>query len=538
MPSHRIAAEFPLSKPEREALDAFAGEHAGVEGLAALAGFLGERFGLGLTLDPEIVEGYATDSSNLPGRAAALCRPADERGLAVCLRACRGAGLPVTVSAGRSNLTGSATPPGGVLLSTANLCEPLAEVDVAARTVRCAAAAPFEEMRRAVAQKSVGSLWFPVDPTSREEALVGGAAACNASGFTPGEKGAMRPWVCAVRFVLPDGSAIAAERGRYVSQDGVFLVESDEGRLEWPVPRYVRPAIKNASGPWSAPEGGMDLVDLLVGSEGIFGVVTECVLALGDAPGECLDLFFSLPGEEDALRFLLRSLDRFDGDLGALRAFEYFGVHCRKYMDHEGRFFRGHDQVAVYVREPLEGREVEDVAQAWLETLAEAECDPDEESILLIDTPQLQTLFMEARHSMPAKALEVVQERGAYTIMTDAVVPPAHFGEFLTFCHRRLEADGLDYLSFGHLGDCHLHFTILPEAEAVDRAVAAYDAIIAESARLGGVYSGEHGTGKRKRRDFEQCYGPQAIEDVRRCKAAVDPHFLLNPGNVVEPPTA
>ncbi len=68
----------------------------------------------------------------------------------------------------------------------------------------------------------------------------------------------------------------------------------------------------------------------------------------------------------------------------------------------------------------------------------------------------------------------------------------------------------LDYLSFGHMGDCHLHFTILPHKAQIDRAVAVYDAIVARSAELGGVYSGEHGTGKRKRQDFLRCYGSAA----------------------------
>jgi FAD/FMN-containing dehydrogenase len=48
------------------------------------------------------------------------------------------------------------------------------------------------------------------------------------------------------------------------------------------------------------------------------------------------------------------------------------------------------------------------------------------------------------------------------------------------------------------------------------------------------VYSGEHGTGKRKRKDFLRCYGPEAAEDVRRCKAAVDPDMLFCRGNVIE----
>lgn len=153
---------------------------------------------------------------------------------------------------------------------------------------------------------------------------------------------------------------------------------------------------------------------------------------------------------------------------------------------------------------------------------------------MLLDTERNWAMFMEARHSLPANALEVVKHRGAFTIMTDTVVPPDRFEEFLAFTHRLLNEAGMEYLAFGHFGDCHLHFTLLPHREQLDQGVALYDAIVAKSADLGGVYSGEHGTGKRKRKDFLRCYGPAAVEEVRRCKAAVDPGCVLNRGNVVE----
>jgi FAD/FMN-containing dehydrogenase len=50
---------------------------------------------------------------------------------------------------------------------------------------------------------------------------------------------------------------------------------------------------------------------------------------------------------------------------------------------------------------------------------------------------------------------------------------------------------------------------------------------------MGGVYSAEHGTGKRKRTDFIECFGNDGVEQVRISKAALDPDFLLNRGNVI-----
>ena len=59
------------------------------------------------------------------------------------------------------------------------------------------------------------------------------------------------------------------------------------------MPGHRRPDVKNASGPFSSPEGVMDFVDLIVGSEGIFGIVTSCILGLKGRPGDCLDIFLS-----------------------------------------------------------------------------------------------------------------------------------------------------------------------------------------------------------------------------------------------------
>lgn len=533
MPTDRVSVIQIPSAADRTALDEFGARHSGLENLPRLAAFLSKRFGVELVLDPGIVEGFAEDSSHLPSAAQGLCRPRDERECAIILRACFAAGVPMTLSGGRSNLTGSATPEGGVVISTVRMVDPGVTVDATACRATAPVGAVLEDVRKAVVARSGGALQFPVDPTSRADASLGGALSCNASGFTPGETGATRAWVERLRLALPDGGVIDAARGQYVSRDGRFVLESGGAEREWPVPRYPRPAIKNAGGPYSAADGELDLVDLVIGSEGLFGLVTACTIRLAPRPEDYLDLFFSLPSESDALKVLEHVRRELDDDLSGLSAFEYFGINCRRTMDHESRFFHGDDKVAVYLKQPLRTKELEDAAMEWMERFMDSGCALDENAVLLLDSDKLRELFMEARHSLPANALEVVKRRGTYTIMTDTVVPPERFREFLDFTHGLLREKGLDYVSFGHLGDCHLHFTVLPEKDQLDAGVAAYDAIVARSAELGGVYSGEHGTGKRKRKDFLRCYGEDAAAQVRACKRAVDPDVLLNRGNVI-----
>ena len=534
MNTHTVKVENTLATEEYAEIDRFCSTPARDAGLSDIAQFLKERFSLELTLDPDIINGFTTDSSNLPGHAVALCRPSTTRECAIIFRSCFTAGIPYTISGGKSNLTGSATPEGGVVISTVNMQSPEVTVDQQHMTVLSPAGIILEELRNSVLAQSNHQLIYPVDPTSRTDATVGGTIACNASGFTPGEAGATRPWVMSVDFLLPSGLIIRASRGQYTAVNGLFMLDHEGTVSEVPVPTYHRPGIKNAGGPWSSPTGSMDFIDFVVGSEGIFGMVTACCLKLANRPSDYLDMFFSLPEETEAVCFYDYLRDYLGGTFERLSAFEYFGINSRVYMEHEDVLFSGDNQVGINVQIPLHDQPLEDAAEEWLGILLEADCGIDEDGILLLDNERVRNIFLEARHSMPANALEVVQHRGTFTIMTDTVVPHERFREFLNYARDLITSEGIDYLSFGHMGDCHLHFTLLPEKDQLDQGRNVYDRIVTKSSELGGVYSGEHGTGKRKRQDFFRCYGRSAVEEIKRCKAAVDPEFLLNRGNVIE----
>jgi len=536
MSSHRVQLEDLLLPDECRDIDGFCRDHRGMSSLGALASFLRDTFTLTVELDGDIVSGYACDQSNLPGTASGLTRPAGERECALVLRACTGSRIPVTVAAGRSSLTGSATPEGGIILSLDRMTAPLIEVDREQRSVTAPVGIILEDMRNAVLEQSGGRLFFPVDPTSRCDAMVGGALSCNASGFVPGEAGAMRPWVTGIRIVTTTGHLIKARRNQYVSRDGAFVLVRGGQGISVPVPRYPRPSVKNASGPFSSPDGAVDLVDLMVGSEGIFALITACTLRLSERPDAYLDLFISLPGERHMLGLLSYLRDDHPDLFARLSSCEYFGPNCRKYMDHESRIFRADHTVGIYLQAALTSQTLDAAAERWMEILWGAPCTIEEDAVMVLLTDKDRKLFFEARHSMPANSLEEVKRRGTYTLMTDTVVPPGNFEVFLTYTHDLIGKEGLDYLVFGHLGDCHLHFMIMPRLDQLDSALAVYDLIVERSAALGGVYSGEHGTGKRKRGDFLKCYGEDAAKQVLSTKRAMDPGLILNRGNVIALP--
>ena len=193
--------------------------------------------------DPAVMRGYEVDITGLfGGRATAVARPGSADEVAGVLRACRRAGVPVVVQGGCTGLVGGSVPAGGeVVLSTRRLAM-VGPVDVGAGAacVVVGAGATLAAVQSAV--RPLG--WdVAVDLAARDSATVGGMVATDAGGEHVLRYGPMRDQVVGLRATLADGRQV--------------------GRLDRP------------------PDGTRDeLEDVLVGSEGTLGVVTDVRLRL------------------------------------------------------------------------------------------------------------------------------------------------------------------------------------------------------------------------------------------------------------------
>ena len=164
-----------------------------------ISSFLNTNFSIDATDDKDIISAYNHDWSNMIGNASILCRPSNSTECAIAIKLCHLLKIKITISAGRTNLTGSATPNGGLILSIEKM-KKIDSLDTSNKLVSVNPGVYIEEVRKFVTNESDNSLIFVVDPTSRNEAMVGGAVSCNASGFIPGPKGSMRMWVNQLDF--------------------------------------------------------------------------------------------------------------------------------------------------------------------------------------------------------------------------------------------------------------------------------------------------------------------------------------------------
>ena len=501
--------------------------------LSCLKTLLSNSFSIECIDDPEIISSYSRDYSNIDGYADFLVRPCTSRECAIILRLCTKYNFNLTISAGKTNLTGSATPNGGVLLSIERLNEYKIKIYRNKMTVSCSPNEYLESLREYILDKSNGQLYYPVDPTSRVDAMVSGTISCNASGFVPGKKGATRYWVNSIDVILTSGYCIRIDRGQYISKNGKFIISQGEKEIEIKIPSYNRPKIKNASGPFTCSYGEIDFIDLIIGSEGIFGLISRCELKLAKVPSSYIDLFVSLEKEQDALSFHASIGKILNNDYGKISALEYFGYNCSPFMKNRDYLFKSDDSVGVYLQIPLYGITYDEGLEEWYQKLDDFDINIDFDRVLVLKEPKHWKLFFEARHSLPENALKRAKELNTISIITDTIVPPQYFSRYLLFVHNLLQTNKIEYLLFGHLGDCHLHFHLLPSKDKESLAIELYNLIVKESSKLGGVYSAEHGTGKRKRSDFLECYGPKAASELLSTKKVFDPSLILNIGNVI-----
>ena len=500
--------------------------------LKSLCKFFKFSFNIEVTKDQDIVSGFSRDWSNMAGKAEILARPINEIQCSILLYICNYYKILVTISAGKTNLTGSATPNGGLIISMVNMIEPVTSVNINEKNATVAIGAVLEDVRNDILSQSNNKLYYPVDPTSRKEALIGGTISCNASGFVPGDKGATRFWVIGLDLLLPNGQKISAERGKYISINSTFIIKSEDGeRTKIKIPNYNRPKIKNASGPYTTDINQIDFIDLIIGSEGCFGLITKAQLNLSEKPKNHMELFIPFDSEIDAINFY--SYICKTHNIEEFSAFEYFGYNCQNYMKHNSYFFENENSVGIYMQYPLFDNTIDSAIDQWYNIITESKIKIDPSKIISLNDTRNWEMFFEARHSMPTKALEKTRELNAISMITDTIVPSYNFKEFLDYTHSLLNDNNIEYLLFGHLGDCHLHFHLIYDKSEIKTIDSIYRKIIKKSSDLDGVYSAEHGTGKRKTIDLIECYGEQAADQIKECKLGFDPNLILNKGNIV-----
>lgn len=476
----------------------------------------------------DVVERYLRDESSYVGHADGVVRARGLEDVVGCFRAASEAGVPVTISARRTSLTGAAVPEGGWVLALDEVSSPDAvRVDADARTATAPAQTLVSDLEAAA---EAAGLFFPVDPTSRRSCSIGGAVACNASGARSYRYGPVGAWVEGLVVVLADGEVVALRRGDHPPSGGVFELA---GRTV-PCPPRRPSGVKSALG--YAVFEPPDAIDLFVGSEGTVGYVHEVTVRLIERRPVFAALVF-WDDQRRALDFVAALQSDPPGGLDPMSV-EWFDRRALELASAAHPRFAVPDPAtcALFVEQRHEEGADEDVAMAWYEALVEAGAPDDDRALRIPRTRADLEAFRDFRHAVPEAINALARSRGLRKLGTDLAYPRGWLHRMVAHYEREVAAAGLDAAVFGHIGDNHLHVNLLPRDEAeAEVGRRLYAELAAHCARVGGSVSGEHGVGKSKRGLLASVLPTETLAAMRAVKDALDPHGILGRGNVFEP---
>ena len=484
---------------------------------------------------PEDIQNYLTDASNMQGgHAERLFIPQSAGEVAEILRDANEQKISVTISGARTGTVGGAIPFGGYVISLEKLNK-IVRVDKETMTAVVEPGVILADLQKAV---DAEGLFYPPDPTEWS-CQVGGTVATNASGARSFKYGATRDYVLRLQIVLADGTTVDLARGDSLSSDGTIAL----GSRTLKVPTYKRPSVrKNVSGYFNATP--LDAIDLFIGSEGTLGVITEIELALLPKPEGFFSgvVFFS--DEADLMAFVEESragsftrrknpVATAPGPDVDASLLEYFDSNALSFIAEKFPETPGRMAGAIFFEQETTADNEDALLEQWNALLEKHNADLERSWFTTND--QDRENMREFRHALPVSVNEVIARHKQRKVGTDMAVPDEAFPAFLRFYKEILDASGLDYVIFGHIGDCHLHANMLPKDEnEAEQARHIYGRCIAQAIMLGGCVSAEHGIGKLKRKYLAAMMGERYLNEMGAIKRAFDPNGILGRGNMFD----
>ena len=485
------------------------------------------------------IQEWLHDASNFKGDCDTVFFPKDHHELNSLLKKSNADKVKVTISGSRTGLTGGCVPQGGILISTVGM-NTIWKFNRVKMIVTCDPGVLLSDLQAYLKERG---FFFPADPTETF-CTVGGIVANNSSGARSFKYGPTRNYVAGVYLMLPDGDTIRMRRGDITDKRGVFAAKTLEGKvLNIRPPRLKVPAVKNAAGYYS--KEGADLLDLITGSEGTLGVITRIKLNALPIPEKLLSCVAFFKNIDDALQFVSESraegrgingdpeIDPLTNTCGSLSALEFFDANALLFLKNDYPNIPENMEAGVWFEVETTENTHDEVTAYWLNKLERYHSSPEDAWYAADD--QDAAKIKEFRHAISYKVNEYIAQNGFYKLGTDTAVPVAEFDEYYKYSVNLVKEDGLDYVAYGHFGDCHLHLNMLPKnEEEFAKGKEIYLQLCKKAVESGGTVSAEHGIGKLKKEYLKLMYGESGIAEMKRVKRYFDPSNILNTGNLFD----
>ena len=436
------------------------------------------------------IEDYCHDETedlNFPPEV--VVKPANTNEVSEIMRLASAYNIPVTPCGARTGLSGGALCVyGGIALSMERFNK-IIQIDEDNLQVIVQSGVITQELQEAVQEKG---LYYAPDPSSRGTCFIGGNIAENAGGPRAVKYGVTKDFVLNLEVVLPNGE----------------VIETGANTL------------KNST--------GYNLTQLMVGSEGTLGIVTQATLKLLPHPQHNMLMLVPFASAEIACE-AIASIFKAGITPSAMEFMERDAIQWTMDFTKESPIkLKDNEQAHLLIE--VDGNDTEVLfkeCEVIASVVEELECG----EIMFAETEaQKDALwFLRRRVGEAVKATSIYKEE-------DTVVPRYNLPKLLKGVKKIGAAYGFKSICYGHAGDGNLHINII-KGDMSDNAwnnelTAGIREIFELTVSLGGTLSGEHGIGYVQKQYMDIAFADVELNLMKGIKKVFDAKGILNPGKI------
>jgi glycolate oxidase len=417
-------------------------------------------------------------------RPEAVVFPRSTRQVAEAVKIANRHGAPIVPRGAGTSLAGGCLPIGGGVVILLTRMKRILQIDMDNRLAVVEAGVANVELGRALAGSG---FHFAPDPSSQVASTIGGNVATNAGGPHTLKYGVTVNHVLGLEAVLGDGSIL---------------------RL----------------GPVENP-AGLDLIGVLVGSEGTLAIVTKVWVRLTPDPQDHRTLRAIFSTVDDATNAIseiiaagmipaaMELMDR--GIVAAVEEAYHFGFP----LDAEAI-------VVIELDGPAAGldpqqQQVTEICQRW-----------QAREVLRAATAKEREMLWKCRKM----AVGAVGRLSPSYCIQDGAVPRTRLPHVLRRIAQIAEKHRVRIVNVAHAGDGNVHPILLfdeRDRDEVARVLAAGSELLEECIACGGSVTAEHGIGVEKLAFMGRQFAPADLEAMVRVRQAFNPSGRLSPGKLL-----
>ena len=442
--------------------------------------------------DAERLEPYAHDEA--AGCATrvpeAVVRPKSAEEISQLMKLANREKIPVTARGAGSGLSGGAVPiHGGIVLDCCRMNHIL-DVDKANMTVTVEPGVITSEINEMLRPHG---LFYAGYPMGLETCTIGGNVAENAGGGKAVKYGVTGRYVLGLEMVSPTGDIVmlGGKLGKDVS--------------------------------------GLNLLQLMIGSEGILGVFTKIILKLLPLPKASVDMLCLFNSIGEAIGAVPKIMTEGGVIPTAVEFMDKLSFQTACQYLNETLPCQDSGAMLLITIDGADAAQVEHDYDVIGEQCLKAGATP----VYVADTKANSERIWRIRRSV-AEAFKVFSPNQS---LEDIVVPIASIPDMSAAIDRISKKYGVLIPCYGHAGDGNLHATpVMPPEWTLEKWQETLPALLmdlyAETIALGGHISGEHGIGHKRKKYMLKLADKGFLTMMQAVKNGLDPNGILNPGKI------